>query len=294
MRVLHFTDSDPSVTPGSFTATVALGNPGNTTLTSAANPGNVAIVSDTTSADFASSVFGFDVDLTYAYTEAFGGASGYPAGTFSVTVVNNATPSDTTTQSTALGAFSVADVPLSNAKVALRSLNEGASTGLVTVATFQDPGNPSNIVQSDYRATIYWGDGSLPDSLTSANFVYAGGGVWDVQDSHTYKEAGSYMISATVYDGPGNSTTASSLATVAEMPLTAIATPNLVSTTGPGAAMAGNITAGAFDGQRDGGRLHRPRYRCESSDRLQRHDQLGRRSNKRRHRLRGRRVQYRS
>ena len=210
-----------------------------------------------------------------------------------MTVTNNATPADTTTQSTACGAFSVADVPLSNAKVTLRSANEGASTGLVTVATFQDPGNPSNIVQSDYRATIYWGDGSLPDSLTSANFVYAGRGVWDVQDSHTYTEAGSYMISATIYDDVGNSTTASSLATVAEMPLTAIATPNPVNTTGPGAAMAGNITEGAFDGQRDGGRLHRSRYRCESGDRLHAPRSTGATVKRCCHRLRGRPVQYR-
>ena len=73
VQILHFTDDDPSVAPGSFTAAVALGDPGNTTLTSAANPGNVAIVSDTTAADIANGVFGFDVDLTYTYTEAFGG-----------------------------------------------------------------------------------------------------------------------------------------------------------------------------------------------------------------------------
>jgi hypothetical protein len=144
------------------------------------------------------------VEGSHAYAEP---------GTYVATVTVNDGPSNSATQTCT---FTVVDVPLTNVSGAPVTATEGASTGTVTVATFTDGGNPSNTLQADYSASIAWGDGNT----SPGSFVYdTVHNVWDVRGSDTYAEAGSYHVSATINDGPSNSATAASTATVADVPL---------------------------------------------------------------------------
>ena len=200
--VFHFTDSDPAATASDFTAVVTLGD-GNKVTLSGTSGANGQIV--------ANSGGGFDVQLSYTYAEALANA------TFGVQV----TDTGEATCGASTSNFDVADVPLT-ATGAVLSATAGASTGTVTVAMFIDGGNPSNTVQSDYSATVNWGDGTSTDTLTSANFAWDPvNNVWDVKDSHAYAKTGSYTITVTVNDGANNSATVTSAATVAGAGLTA-------------------------------------------------------------------------
>ena len=71
-------------------------------------------------------------------------------------------------------------------------VNEGASTGTVTVATFSDAG--SNGPASDYAATIDWGDGTT----SSGTIAGPTNGAFSVTGSHTYAEEGLYDVHTTV------------------------------------------------------------------------------------------------
>src|SRR5205807_7158906 len=62
-----------------------------------------------------------------------------------------------------------------------------------TVGSFQDQ-DPQGI-QSDYTASIKWGDGS-----SSTGNVTLGGGSFQVNGNHTYAEPGTYTILTTVTD----------------------------------------------------------------------------------------------
>src|SRR5262249_24091541 len=96
---------------------------------------------------------------------------------------------------------------------------EGAPTGLVTVATFTDPGGPEALGQ--YAATINWGDGTP----TTTGVISFSGGVFIVQGGHTYAEESSpdhvpgggsaYPLSVTVTHG-GTPVTAIGAAAVAD------------------------------------------------------------------------------
>jgi hypothetical protein len=82
-----------------------------------------------------------------------------------------------------------------------------------SVATFIDDTN-SNNDQTDFTATINWGDGT-----TSAGTVnQTNGAVFEVDGSHTYADEGSFAVTATLSDdAPGTATaTATGTATVAE------------------------------------------------------------------------------
>ena len=84
------------------------------------------------------------------------------------------------------------------------------------MATFTDPGNPSNTLQADYSATINWGD----SNTSPGSFVYdTVNNVWDVQGSHTYAEGGDFTLTVTINIGT-QIVTASSTVTVADVPLT--------------------------------------------------------------------------
>jgi len=122
------------------------------------------------------------------------------------------------------------------------TLYEGTSTGTVTVAAFNDLGNPTTVAESDYSATIKWGDGAT-SSVSSSGIVWnASTTQWDVQGSHTYAETGNYTISVTIYDGLKNSATVTTLATVADAALAVTAGP----VTGTEGTSTGTITAGYF------------------------------------------------
>ena len=114
-------------------------------------------------------------------------------------------------------ASSVIDPPLAATPVTVKP-QIGVATGLVTVATFTDAGNPLNIAtspQDDYSGTISWGDGTATDTGGAVKIVFdSANRVWDVQGSHTYATAGTKQIAVTAYDGLTNFTTVQSTARV--------------------------------------------------------------------------------
>lgn len=113
----------------------------------------------------------------------------------------------------------VADAPLSS---------QGTSFGLVegqtfsgTVATFID-GNPSAPL-TDFTATVDWGDGTTP---TTGSIVPGGSGGFLVKGTHVFDESGAkpWTITITVNDVGGQSTVATTTATVTDAPISATTT----------------------------------------------------------------------
>jgi streptogramin lyase len=95
------------------------------------------------------------------------------------------------------------------------------------VASFSDPQTTGQVGQ--YSAMIAWGD-----STTSIGVVsYSGGTAFTVTGSHTYTEEGVYPVTVTV-TGPSSRTfLAYGQATVADAPLSAVATTNVATTNVP-------------------------------------------------------------
>jgi hypothetical protein len=102
--------------------------------------------------------------------------------------------------------------------------NEGAASGLQTVATFADPGGSEEL--SDYAASISWGDGTpnTPGTITVS------GGVYTVQGSHTYAEESTpdhtggsptYKVTVTISHDAAAASTAVSAAKVTDPPVAA-------------------------------------------------------------------------
>src|SRR5262249_28190165 len=110
----------------------------------------------------------YEVTASYAYAET---------GTYSIAVtVGDASGASVAPTS---DAFFVAGAPLEDLTILDPGATEGVATGTIVIATFIDD-NP--IPDSDYVATVYWGDGSAADYLSSANndIVFdAANGVWD-------------------------------------------------------------------------------------------------------------------
>ncbi len=179
--VFHFSDADPNGTVNDYVATV---NTGDTTLDSVANPSNVQIVANNG---------GFDVRLSYTYVEELTGA------TFSVTVTDhNSTAGSSTT-------FNVTDEPVNAAGFNIYSTEGESFSG--AVATFTDP--DPNGANSDYSATIDWGDGAPAETgVIGTGFTVSG--------AHTYAEEGHYSVAVTIHHGTANDTTAYSSANVAD------------------------------------------------------------------------------
>jgi hypothetical protein len=107
-------------------------------------------------------------------------------------------------QSTDTGTADVADGSLSFKDTTATTLVGAAASTLVGHFTDADPGgNPS-----DYAATIYWGDGSPPDSNATITDSVNGG--FDVEGTHAYANPsppGGYAVSVTVTDEGDASTT---------------------------------------------------------------------------------------
>ena len=93
---------------------------------------------------------------------------------------------------------------------------EGASTGIVTVATFTDP-LIANATASDFTATINWGDGSQ----TSGTVIAQNGGGFAVTGAHTYAEERSYTIGVVVANSSNTTGNANDSAAIVDAPLTA-------------------------------------------------------------------------
>jgi hypothetical protein len=79
---------------------------------------------------------------------------------------------------------------------------QGTSTGLVTVATFTDPGGPGEVV---YRGSINWGDGSTVQAVSLHNGGIVSQGVvhglatFLVQGRHTFLKSGNMTVTVTLY-----------------------------------------------------------------------------------------------
>lgn len=108
------------------------------------------------------------------------------------------------------------------------TLQEGAASGPVTVATFTDVGGVEPL--GNYTAVIDWGDGTPP----VAGLISEAGGTFTVESSHSYAEESApghtpggldyYLVTVTISDDNGVSSvssTASSKATVADPALIA-------------------------------------------------------------------------
>ena len=86
------------------------------------------------------------------------------------------------------------------------------------VATFSDPGNPTNVA-ADFNTSINWGDGTT----TAGTLVATGGGNFTLSGVHTYVEEGALTVTANIADNaPGTAAiTISQLVTIADAALTA-------------------------------------------------------------------------
>ena len=182
--VANFTDGNPLSTPADFTATITWGD-GSTSAGAITLSGGV-----------------FAIQGSHTYAEA-----GSQPVNVSIADVDGAA---STTTSTA----TIAAAPLTATGVNVATSEGQPFSGMV--ATFTD-GNPLS-TPADFMAAITWGDGS-----TSAGAITLSGGVFAIQGSHTYAEAGSQAVSVSIAGVDGASTVATSTATIAAASLTATA-----------------------------------------------------------------------
>ena len=156
----------------------------------------------------------YTVEGSHTYAEA---------GSYTISVYYaDAAGSTRTFSSTTISSSTatVADAGLSATGTAV-SATEGAAFSNVQVGTLTDAaGIDSN--PSDLSATINWGDGTQTSAaiLVESNTS----GVYTVEGSHTYAEAGSYPIGVSYIDAGGSTTTSTSTATVADAGLSAMGT----------------------------------------------------------------------
>jgi phospholipase C len=114
------------------------------------------------------------------------------------------------------------------------SATEGADPGSQALATFTDPGGAETL--GNYAAAVVWGDGS-----SSAGTITFSAGVFTVWGDHGYAEEGTYAVSVTVHHGSAADAAASSMALVADAPLTA--TGNFTVTATEGADSGSQVLA---------------------------------------------------
>jgi predicted pyridoxine 5'-phosphate oxidase superfamily flavin-nucleotide-binding protein len=178
----NFRDANANGSASDFTASIDWGDGSTTSGSIAANGAG-----------------GFKVTGTHTYTEE---------GSYTVAVaVSDDGGSTTTVMSTA----AVADAPLIPAPVTIHP-KEGVSFSGV-VGNFRDAN--ANGSASDFTSSIDWGDGSTTSGSVASN----GAGGFKVTGSHAYGEESSYVVSISVQDDGGSSTTVMSTAAVADAPL---------------------------------------------------------------------------
>jgi Ca2+-binding RTX toxin-like protein len=99
---------------------------------------------------------------------------------------------DSATSVTVTDSMTVADPQVAVTAATIGAI-EASATGLITVATFTDPGGAES---TGYSATIDWGDKS---TTLGAQIVALGDGkTFNVLGNHTYAEDGSYTLKVTV------------------------------------------------------------------------------------------------
>lgn len=124
-----------------------------------------------------------------------------PAAPFAVPVTDQRGQARVVNGMLDIGAFQIAPTTIAVQNI---SATEGASTGLITVATF-------TAAASDFAATINWGDGQ--SSVGSVTGSVAAG--FTISASHTYAEQGIYAVSVSLAD-PSVSASAAGTATVSD------------------------------------------------------------------------------
>ena len=182
--VATFTDANPNSTAADFSATIIWGDGHTSNGTVAVNPtGGFTVTGSNTYLD----------EGSYSPTVQIADDGGAVANVTSPAVV--------------------ADASLT-AKGSAITATEGAGFNGV-VATFTDT-NP-NSTTADFSATITWGDGQTSSGIVAAN----PNGGFNVLGTNTYHLQGSYAITVQIHDVGGTSTTAASMAQIADGPLTA-------------------------------------------------------------------------
>ncbi|WP_165226922.1 Ig-like domain-containing protein [Aquisphaera insulae] len=239
--VASFTESDPGAKASNFVVSINWGD-----LT----PSTAGVI-------LANGTDGFDVLGNHVYANP----GTYPV---SVTVTNLGTSGSATVGGTFITVTGTAAAPVtipSTADVAAAMLSaqgvpvsgyEGLTVGNyptvtipsansdVLVATFWDAGT---INIEGYTASINWGDGTAASAATRiVETGTANGIVFQVYGTHTYATVGAYPVVTTITKSTGATANAASTATIADAPLTAIATSPISTTEG----VYFNGTVGSF------------------------------------------------
>ncbi len=188
----HFSDSNPDIVAGDFTARITWGDGTNSTVTGTPSAAGQVV---------ADAAGGFDVLGSYEYAVAISRAY------FSVSI------RDLLNDSCGASTYhlNVADAPLTAGALTPPGPVGNVSFSNVPLFTFSD-GNALE-TGSDLTATIAWGDGTTSIATTSSSgdcLQIAAGGTWVVCGSHTYQQALSgATFSVQVNDAHGASTGAS-------------------------------------------------------------------------------------
>jgi RHS repeat-associated protein len=186
-----------AVTAGGVTTTTPLG--GNTVIVDTAKHGTLTISPNGS--------------FTYAPPQDYVGLDGTTTDTANVYVATDGVLQSTPTPVQ----FFINDASLTPSTYNDLAPTEGESTGDTVVASFTD--GSGNTDPSEYTATTDWGDGNVTGGAITWNSTV---NAFNVTDSHTYAEDGSYSVSTTITDtGGGATTTATGTATVADASLTA-------------------------------------------------------------------------
>ncbi len=227
-------DGDKGGNPGDYAGTVTWGDGS----TSALSASNFVPVLDGNGHPIPGH---FYVEATHNYTEE---SLHQPTGKFVASVqvwdTDGIRPtSGSTVTATASPAILVNDAALTSTGTAQTfTSTEGASTGSIGVATFQDA-NTSALNEvppspgADYTAVINWGDGSTSaGSVQPANNA----GLFNVYGTHTYtgENTAGYQVSVTITDDGGQSTVANNTTVIVkDASLTGLNPPTYPSTNIP-------------------------------------------------------------
>jgi hypothetical protein len=171
--VATFTDPDPTSTAAEYSATIDWGDATHTT------PGTIS----------GPPAGPFTVDGTHIYAEE----GGYKV-TVTITDVDN--PKN---NATVISTASVGDAPLMS-RCATTPVSTQTYTGRTAIFTDQS----STGTLSDFSATISWGDSSSSPGTISGG---PGNAPYTVSGTHTYTSTGTFLITTTIKDVGGSTTT---------------------------------------------------------------------------------------
>jgi Bacterial Ig-like domain len=228
----NFTDPVPAPVFGSsadFTATINWGDGSPPTA------GTIVQASPTASGQVVFQVFGthtYDEEsapstpyqISVAVTDKGSTRSFTPTVGVPTQIVDNPGASTTTPAAGTAGAAqaTVLDAPLFSSNGTEITGIEGNTTGTILLGTFTDA-NPgatlSDFTTPPGSVVVNWGDGSPPETLTTANLTLSGspaGVVFTVRDAHTYAEARTYAYNVAVTDDGGSVTIFSGSAIIAD------------------------------------------------------------------------------